>query len=255
MAAPGNLVLEVALLSAALLGFRHGFDYDHVAAISDIAATEPNTRRAMKLGLTYALGHAATVAVLGIAVILFQRALPIGADSIMEHATGLTLLVLGIFVLWTSFFRPHPHPHAHPPRTRMVMLVNAFLWLGWKIQRLLGRKAERRQLFANGIGAAPAFVVGIVHGLGAETPTQLMVFLLAANLGGVGKGLLGLAMFIAGMLLMNTLMCAAVAGIVRFSLGRASAAQWVAGLSGAYSIIVGLVFLAGTSSVAAVLGR
>ncbi len=252
---PGNVVLEVALLSAALLGFRHGVDYDHVAAISDIASTEPSSGRAMKLGLTYALGHAATVAVLGIAVILFQRALPAGTDAIMEHVTGLTLLVLGIFVLWTSFFRPHPHAHSHPPRTRMVMLVNGFFWLGWKIQRLLGRQAERRQLFANGIGAAPAFVVGIIHGLGAETPTQLMVFLLAANLGGVGKGLLGLGMFIAGMLVMNTLMCGAAAGLFRFSLGRAHASQWVAGVSGVYSIIVGLVFLAGTSSVAAVLGR
>ena len=32
------LVLNIALVSAGLLGFRHGLDYDHVAAISDIAA-------------------------------------------------------------------------------------------------------------------------------------------------------------------------------------------------------------------------
>ena len=31
-----------------------------------------------------------------------------------------------------------------------------------------------------------------------------MIFLLAANLGGIGKGFLGLAMFIAGLLIMNT---------------------------------------------------
>src|SRR5512146_2930869 len=146
MSAPGNVVLEVALLSAALLGFRHGFDYDHIAAISDIASTEPDSRRAMKLGLTYALGHAATVAVLGIAVILFQRSLPTGADAVMERVTGLTLLVLGIYVLWTTFFRPHAHSHAHAPRTRLVVLVNAAFWLGWKVQRLLGRDAQRREI-------------------------------------------------------------------------------------------------------------
>ena len=28
--------LQLALLSAAILGFRHGFDYDHIAAITDI---------------------------------------------------------------------------------------------------------------------------------------------------------------------------------------------------------------------------
>lgn len=255
MAVTGSLVTEVAVVSAALLGFRHGFDYDHVAAISDIASTEPDSRRAMRLGITYAFGHAAIVAVLGVAVILFQRSLPRSLDAIMERVTGLTLLVLGIYVLWTSFFHPGEHTHTHPPRTRMVVLFNAILWLGWKIQRLLGRDVERKQLFANGIGAAPAFLVGIIHGLGAETPTQLMVFLLAANLGGIGKGLLGLAMFIAGMLVMNTLMCATAAGAFRFALGRVQLKQWVAGFSGIYSIVVGLIFLAGTSSIAAMLGR
>jgi high-affinity nickel permease len=30
--------LQIALLSAAILGFRHGFDYDHIAALSDIVS-------------------------------------------------------------------------------------------------------------------------------------------------------------------------------------------------------------------------
>jgi len=33
-------------------------------------------------------------------------------------------------------------------------------------------------------------MIGVVHGLGAETPSQLMIFLLAANLGGIGKAFL-----------------------------------------------------------------
>jgi len=41
-------------------------------------------------------------------------------------------------------------------------------------------------------------MIGVVHGLGAETPSQLMIFLLAANLGGIAKGFIGLAMFIGG---------------------------------------------------------
>ncbi len=255
MSTPPNLVLEAALLSAALLGFRHGFDYDHVAAISDIASTEPNSRRAMRLGVTYALGHAATVAVLGVLVILFQRSLPRGADRFMEHFTGLTLLILGVYVLWSTFLRGDEHSHSHGPRTRLVVLLNGWLWLVWRIQRIFGRTTPPSKVFANGIGGKPAFLVGIVHGLGAETPTQLMVFLLAANLGGIAKGLLGLAMFISGMLVMNTLMCAAAAGIFHWSLGRRGAKQWVAGLSGAYSIIVGLMFLAGTAAIAAALGH
>ena len=47
--------LQLALLSAALMGFRHGFDYDHIAAITDITSVQVNPKRAMRLGLLYAL--------------------------------------------------------------------------------------------------------------------------------------------------------------------------------------------------------
>ena len=52
----------------------------------------------------------------------------------------------------------------------------------------------------------------MIHGLGAETPTQILLFLMVANLGGTAAGLLGLLMFIVGLLAMNTLMCASAAG-------------------------------------------
>src|SRR6185437_3543375 len=74
MVAPTTL--ELALLTAAVLGFKHGFDYDHIAAISDITSVETDRRRAMRMGLLYVCGHAATVAVLGSFVILFQTSLP-----------------------------------------------------------------------------------------------------------------------------------------------------------------------------------
>ena len=61
----------------------------------------------MRLGLLYALGHAATVAVLGSMVILFQLSLPHGMDRIAERLVGITLLVLGVYVLG-SLFRGNP---------------------------------------------------------------------------------------------------------------------------------------------------
>src|ERR1700726_1859292 len=93
--------LELALLSAAVLGFRHGFDYDHIAAISDITSVELNRSRAMRMGLFYVLGHAAMVALLGGAVVLFQRSLPARIDNWAERVVGLTLVVLGVYVLGT----------------------------------------------------------------------------------------------------------------------------------------------------------
>ena len=63
-----------------MLGFRHGLDYDHIAAISDISSVQARPRDAMRYGLLYVAGHAATVAVLGALVISFRIALPAASD-------------------------------------------------------------------------------------------------------------------------------------------------------------------------------
>jgi len=114
--------------------------------------------------------------------------------------------------------------------------------------------------------------VGVIHGLGAETPTQLLLFLMAAKLGGTGAGLLGLLMFIVGLLAMNTLMCGAAAGLYSLdkvlawlaqgggsptSLSRAltpilttlssNALPGLTLLTSAYSIVVGTIFLLGSA--------
>src|ERR1700756_5082300 len=128
MLAPANLPL--ALLSTALLGFRHGFDYDHIAAITDITSVQSRPRDAMRYGLLYVAGHATTVAVLGTAAVAFRLALPAASDRWAERLVGLTLLLLGLYVLGT-FFRPGTHSHA--PRTRITLLVNGVLWTYWRL--------------------------------------------------------------------------------------------------------------------------
>ena len=47
--------LEFGLVATAFaLGFRHGFDWDHLAALSDIAASQQSRRRSMTLATLYA---------------------------------------------------------------------------------------------------------------------------------------------------------------------------------------------------------
>src|SRR5207248_8363335 len=95
--------LRLALVSAAVLGFRHGLDYDHIAAISDISSVQARPRDAMRYGLLYVAGHAATVAVLGSAAVIFRISLPPASDRWAERLVGVTLLVLGLYVLGTFF--------------------------------------------------------------------------------------------------------------------------------------------------------
>jgi len=237
--------LRLALASAAMLGFRHGLDYDHIAAISDITSVQAKATDAMRYGLLYVSGHAATVAVLGAGAIAFRLSLPPASDRWAERLVGITLLLLGIYVLGTCF---RESSHTHRPRTRLTLLINGALWLYWKLSRVFGgTRAIPPQIFRDGYGTGSTFLVGVIHGLGAETPTQLLLFLMAANLGGAGVGLLGLLMFIAGLLLMNTLMCASAAGLFSATLGRPYALRTLTLLTSAYSIIVGGIFLWGAA--------
>ncbi|MGH9497474.1 MAG: hypothetical protein ACRD3B_20925 [Candidatus Sulfotelmatobacter sp.] len=237
--------LRLALISAAALGFRHGLDYDHIAAITDISSVQSRPRDAMRYGLLYVAGHAATVAVLGAAAIVFRIALPPASDHWAERLVGITLLLLGLYVLGT-FFRPGTHNHG--PRTRITLLVNGLLWVYWRLSRLFGgTRVEAPQIFKDGYGTSSTFVVGVIHGLGAETPTQILLFLMTANLGGTEAGLLGLLMFLLGLLAMNTLMCASAAGLFSATLSHPNALRALTLATSIYSIAVGAIFLLGSS--------
>ena len=231
--------LYLALLTASLLGFRHGFDYDHIAAITDVVSVQPSKRTAMKLGMIYALGHALMVAVLGSIVILFGINLPAGVDRWAERLVGLTLFLLGIYVLGTLILKPD-----HVPKSRYALLHQGYD----RIRSALMSVPSKRYSTPAAFGERSVFVIGIVHGLGAETPSQLLIFLLAANLGGAALGMLGLGMFLAGLLITNTLMTASVAGVFGVSRHRPRVVRVVSALTAVYSLIMGIVFLAGRGS-------
>lgn len=243
--------LELALVSCLLLGLRHGFDYDHLAAITDITSVQRGWRQGMGLGLLYALGHALTVAVLGVAVIFLHLSLPVGLDAVGERLVGATLVVLAIYVLWTLWRsraqRTAIPGHAHIPRSRVALLISGGRHAAWRVRRMFGSKEPRPDPFAFRYDRSSVFVVGIIHGLGAETPSQLLLFLLAANLGGTSRGLIGLGCFLVGLLVMNTVMTASASGIFAGSTRRPKLQLTVTSLTAAYSFVVGAIFLFGLS--------
>jgi high-affinity nickel permease len=241
--------LQLALLSCALLGLRHGFDYDHLAAISDITSVQRGWREGMRLGLLYALGHALTVALLGSAVIFLHLSLPAGMDAIGERLVGATLIVLAVYVFATFLRRkPHPnHSHAVAPRSRIALLISGTRYAGWRVRKLSNPEAMRPDAFQFKYDQSSVFTVGIIHGLGAETPSQLLLFLLAANLGGTSRGFIGLFCFIVGLLVMNTAMTASAAGIFAGSTNRPRIQGIVTSLTAIYSFVIGFIFLLGSS--------
>jgi len=73
--------LVPAIGAAALLGFRHGVDYDHVAAIAGLAGAAKRPAQAVGLAVLYGLGDSTIVTVLG--AIRFGMVLPKRRDQIL----------------------------------------------------------------------------------------------------------------------------------------------------------------------------
>ena len=94
-------------------------------------------------------------------------------------------------------------------------------------------------------GRGTAFVVGMIHGVGAETPTQLLIFLAAAGAGGKTAGETVLAAFIVGLLTSNSLITfGSSVGFLRASENWRIYAT-VAMVTATFSLVIGSLFLFG----------
>src|SRR5256886_4770501 len=112
MSPPPNLLALAGL--GLLLGFRHAFEPDHLAAVSTLATRQGRLLDACRLGLAWALGHSASVGVVVGAIILFGLHLP---DRLWPAADFLVALLLiglgGTGIARYARGRWHPHVHAH----------------------------------------------------------------------------------------------------------------------------------------------
>jgi hypothetical protein len=286
-ASPEGFTVGVAL-TAFLFGLRHGFDLDHLAAITDITGSTPSARRSLLLSTLYASGHALVVLALGMAAVLAGARIPAALDSAMGRIVGATLVGLAVYVFY-SLIR-----YGRDMRMRSRwMLVLSGLRRTWRwLRRVDVRSGELLEIEHEhehesaghhdhgdgdggpageaaagvairtrthkhvhrhvapmppdpftGYGPVTAFGVGMVHGVGAETPTQVLLFLTAAGISGNAGGVLLLVTFLAGLFASNTLVALGSALGFLGSQRRSWVFVTLAAATGAFSLWIGLSYL------------
>ena len=111
----GTTLLVVALV-AAVLGLRHATDPDHLAAVTTLIAgtQERATKAAARLGLAWGAGHATSLFLFGVPIVLFNALLPAPVEQAAETAVGLLIVSLALWLLvrWRRGLF-HMHVHAH----------------------------------------------------------------------------------------------------------------------------------------------
>ena len=282
-----------------LSGLRHGIDLDHLAAISDITSSQLDRRRSLFLASLYALGHALVLMVLGVVAVVAGRRIPEALDSFMGRMIGFTLVVLGLYVIY-SLIR---YGRDFRLRSRWMLVLSgvrrSLLWLKGRRQpeqvevvhvhdhaeeghhphdrspapaAIVGGDAAvavKTAVHAHPhkhvvpmpsdpfteYGVWTSFGIGMIHGIGAETPTQVLLFATAAGVAGGAAGVVLLAVFVLGLFLANT--AVAVASSLGFNTGKRLPIVFMAlaGLTAVSSLTVGLLYLLGRADLLpAVLG-
>ena len=151
--------LLVVLAISLLLGLRHASDPDHLAAVTTLAAGKGvPVRHAARLGLAWGAGHATSLFLLGLPIVLWRAYLPHRVQEAAEAVVGLLIIALAVWLL-----------------------------ARWRSGALATRARVRSR--------ATAYGIGLVHGAGGSAGIGI---LLLAAIPQRGVALAGLAVFAGG---------------------------------------------------------
>lgn len=241
---------------AYVLGIRHAFDADHIAAIDDSARLMVNNgRRPFGLGIFFALGHSAVVLILCIVVGLTAGALSVQGTALFQDVGGRigTFFAATFLLIVAAFnFRVLGQLWRTNRGLRDGSLTEADAMVqmrqGGPMFRLLGPRFTR-----NLKSSWQMMPIGFIFGLGLETASE--VALLGLSAAGAASGTLPFGalialplLFAAGMVLFDTINSIAMVHVYA-STGSKSKQRIglnvvMTAITAAIATAIGLVYLA-----------
>lgn len=168
-------------LTAYVLGLRHAFDADHIAAIDSatrtFAARKPQP---VSIGLLFSLGHSTVVFVLVLLLVLGLRVVvgPLGDDDSMLHLITGTIgpLVSGCFLILIAWINAVGLRHSvRDARTNVMPTPQGALTPRGPLYGFLRSTVEA-------VGRPwHMYPVGLLFGLGFDTATEIGLLSLAGG--------------------------------------------------------------------------
>jgi high-affinity nickel-transport protein len=210
---PGAFVIGTGI-AAYVLGLRHAFDADHIAAIDNTTRKlMAEGKRPMSVGFWFSLGHSTIVFVLALLFAIGIRALG-GAfqrsgstlhglgDWVGTGASGTFLYLiagLNLLVLWGII--------------KVLLEMRAGAYDEHELEHQLQRRGLMNRFFGRLGGAIGApwqmYPLGLLFGLGFDTATEVALLFLAAGAAGAGLPVYAILclplLFAAGMSLLDTI--------------------------------------------------
>lgn len=153
-----------------LLGFRHAFEPDHLAAVSTLASRQGSLWSAARLGLAWGLGHTVTVGAIALLVVALGVRIPPALWPAAELVVAALLVLLGGAVVWRyARGRWHMHVHAHETNPHLHLHSHA-------------HDAGHAHLHA-GADARRSLGLGIAHGLAGSGAIAVLLVAAAPTAG------------------------------------------------------------------------
>lgn len=198
-----------------LLGLRHAFEPDHLAAVSTLASRQGSLWSAARLGLAWGAGHTAAVGAVALVVVALGVRVPPPLWPAAELVVAALLVLLGGTVVWRyARGRWHIHAHAHlsagaGPHLHLHSHAHA---------------ADHLHAHASA-DAHRSLGFGLSHGLAGSGAIAVLLVAAAPT---AGLQVASFAAFSAGTMLGMLAVTVALGGLVRLAVGRGT--RWATAL-------------------------